>query len=538
MSSATPFFLVTDAGLAAASVATPTGPYVHITSFKIGSAYGYTPQRSDTDINGNLLYEGVPTSYQNIGNNTLDVVLQIPPDAGPFDFGEVAVFLDGGVMFAKAVFDSPQTKFSSLGTNVVSSYTLHCLIKLQQSIAIFQIDTNNGPPAVWEVDKWSDVYPPGVSANPDIPLTLVRELDGANNSSLLTNSSDAKWTVGTNYDLLTKLTVTNSTTTWIECSAAGAGGYINFLDSMLSAANREYVLETPDGFFRSVSAVTKNGANYHFALNPDPLLTAPAIGSVVTVYKNNSDGNKIFYSQIVDPPSIPLATVGNPGLAYGSSGLYMPSPGVIQTFGLLHSPATNTGRILTSSDSLGNITLPSGVYSTNGGAYGLPLGMPVPWDGQIFITMPSPQNIIQTYYPIGSGNGDASGVGGYPIYWRSYNTIAGVWTVWNPLSSGGRGASVMAGGKGASATFQLATGIWNVMCWAYTHSNTYPANQLYINGVMVDYTADHGDPEGTGYTSMFGHTQINVPSTGTYGANANWADTTGDYTIQVLAVPA
>lgn len=535
---ATPLFLVTNTGLAVASQATPTGPYIHITSFKVGSAYGYDPQRTDPDINGTLLYEGVPSAYQYVGDNTINIICKLPPDAGPFDFGEVAVYLDGGVMFAKAVFDTPQSKFSSLGTNVLSTYTFNVLLKLQQSVSVFKIETGGVTPAVWEVDKWSDVYPPGVSANPDIPLTLVRELDTLGNSSLLQNSSDAKWTVGTNYNLLTQLTVTDSTTSWVECSPTGQAGHVNFTDTMLSAVSRKYVVETSDHFFRSVATVTKNGSNYHFAFNPDPLSSPPAIGSVVTIYANKSDG-KLFYSQIQDPPSIPLATVGTPGLAYGSSGLYMPSPGVIQAYGLLHGPSTNTGRQLTASDSL-NANLASGVYTVTAG-FGYPAAMPVPWDGQVFVTNPgvsSNTSIIQTYYPTGSGGGSPDGTNGYPIFWRSYNATNGVWTNWSPLSAGGRGASVMAYSKSSSTPITLTTGVWNVAAWAYTHQNTYPANQLYINGTLVDYTNDHGDPEGTGFTPMYGKLQLGISGSTTITANAVWPDTTGDSSILVIALPA
>jgi hypothetical protein len=318
--SGTPLFLITDAGLAAASIATPTGPYIHITSFEIGSGYGYTPQTTDTGLNGNLLYTGVPTSYEMIGNNTLNIICEIPPNAGPFDFGEVALFLDGGVMFAKAVFDSPQTKFSSLGTNVVSSYTLNCLLKLQQSTAIFQIDTINAPPAVVDIYQWSDVYPPGISANPDVPLYLVRELSWRGDSTLLQNTSDAAWSLTTSYFPYspkgtngTTFAVQNASTTWVEVLASTC----HVQD--LALANREVVLQTADGFFRSVNNIVTSGSNYRFNLNVtndgtynnSPLLTAPPVSSGIRLYRADQVGGSIYYSQIVDPPTpyvLPVAT--------------------------------------------------------------------------------------------------------------------------------------------------------------------------------------------------------------------------------------
>ena len=448
--SGTPIFLITDAGLAAASVATPTGPYIHITSFEIGSAYGYTPQETDTGLNGTLLYTGTPTSYEYIGNNTLNIICEIPPDAGPFQFGEVGLFLDGGVMFAKAVFDLPQTKFSSLGTNVVSSYTLNCLLKLQQSTAVFQIDTINAPPGVVDIYQWSDVYPPGISANPDVPLYVVRELNTFGDSSILSNTSDAEWTqASTSYvryygstDIPT-FPVANATTSWVQIAAS----LLHPTD--LTQPNRRFLLQTADGFFRSVNNVVTSGSNYQFNLNVTndgtynniPLLNTPAVGSHVTLYRDdNGIGGPIYYSQIVDPPSIPIATSGTPGLAYGGSGTYMPGGGAIDVSGLLHSPSTNTGRVLTSADNLDNAFV-SGVYSTTSATSGLPANMPVAWDGTIIIQ--TFNSVMQVYYPGATGGGTSTGDGGYPIYFRSAiinlsnGAITG-WTSWMPVSISGR----------------------------------------------------------------------------------------------------
>lgn len=485
---ATPLFEITDLGLAAASVANPQGPYIHITGFQVGSAYGYTPQRSDPGLNGTLLYQGVPLSYSYVGNNTIDILCQIPPDAGPFDFGEVGLFLDGGIMFAKAVFDTPQTKYSALGTNVVSTYSFHCLLKLQQSVAVFQVNTASGiPPAVWEVDQWSDVYPAGVSANPEIPLILVRELDSSGDSTLLQNTSDSFWSVGTSYQAVNNAaTVANSSTTWVEFAASV------FHPNALTAVNREWVLETSDGFFRSVQTIAASGANYRLTLNCSndgtynntPLMSPPSVGSHCRLYSCTQNGQKIFYSQIVDAPTgAALATVGNPGLAYGGSGLYMPAAGIIEAHGLLHGPSgggtlAGAGRRLTSADNMNDTTLVSGVYVTAVGATGLPANWPAPgWDGIMQIV--NYGTITQTYYPEGMGGGDGSGNGGYPIYYRSYDNALSNWSAWFPV--------FMPGKQGVAGT------VW-------TTSNLQPLTQNgigYVAFIVLNGDSSQSKPEGT-----------------------------------------
>lgn len=482
--SGTPVFVITDMGLAVASTANPEGPFIHITTFQIGSAFGYTPTRSDTGLNGNLLFSGTPTSYDNIGDNTIDILCQIPPDAGPFDFGEVGLFLDGGVMFAKAVFDTPQSKFSSLGTNVISSYSLHCTLKLQQSTAVFQIDTISGPPAVLDIFQWSDVFPPGVSANPDVPLYLVKELSFHGDSSLLQNTSDSEWTLGsTSYSLYEPsgalsgqqftFPVANSSTSWVEVLAS----YCHPLD--LTVPNRTFVIQTADGFYRSVSSVIVSGANYRFNLNVSndgtynnsPLLNAPPVSSQIRIYRDDVIGGNIFYSQIIDPP--PPAQPGQ--------GLYASSPGVIAAQGLLHSPGNNTGRTLTAADDLNNLSLLSGMYTTFLSQSGQPANCPLnSVEAHIWVhNYGGGSDITQFFIPVGSGNGTAgTGDGGATMYWRSYD--AGIWYPWFPFYVVGKAAP----GGGIP----------------WTNANLQP---LTVNGIgynafiVLNNNSSQSQPEGT-----------------------------------------
>jgi hypothetical protein len=468
--------IITDVGLNAANNATPEGPFVHLVGFKIGSAFGYTPTTSQTGLQGNELFSAQVTSYQNIGNNTVDFLCIIPPEAGPFEFGEVAIYMadangqfsDDSALFAIAVFDTPQTKFSSLGTNVISSYTLHCLLKLQQSTAIFQVDTVV-PVAVLDVFQWSDVFPPGVSANPDIPILNVRELTPANDSSLLSNASDSFWTVSSGYYVVRNAAVVaNSSTTWVEFPAA------TFHTNDLTAANRTWLLETADGFFRSVNNFQVSGANYRLNLNTSndgvynntPLLTAPPVGSHCRLYSYNQTGNLIHYDQIIDPPSIPLATNGVAGLVRPGSGLSIATAGVIDSFGMNHTPGLNTipagnvsttGRSLTTGETLTSVSYASGVYycdaSQSIGDIPVAGNTWYVWISNYGITNRSPapgqMAVTQLAFPQGPAGGDGVGNNGLPPYWRTFLPGVG-WTAWSALKSNNK----QFGGGGVTGKIQ------------------------------------------------------------------------------------
>lgn len=511
----TPLMLITNVGLAAASTALPQGPYIHIIKFEIGSAYGYTPDVNQTQLQGNILYGGdpnpanwaKPSDYVSIGNNTLNIILEIPPEAGPWEFGEVGIFaadsLGNPYLFAVAVFQSPQTKFSSLGTNVVSSYQLNCLLKLQQSTAIFQIDTGNQNPDVYDIFQWSDVYPPSISANPDIPSYNVREPNSRGDGTmLLTTTDNVRTLVDSAYQEIfpdpfngSLWTVANSSSTYVEITQAQFNAYrANY------GFNRSLLVQTHAGFWRSVSGIVVSGSNYRLNLNCTndgtytnyPLPVIPQLGESLRIYSDTFEGKLALYDQIVNPPPPPvIASLGTPGLAYGGSGTYMPGGGVIEAHGLLHSPSTNTGRVLGGSDDLNSTGLASGVYSTASGVYGLPANMPVSWDGTIIVQNFS--TINQTYYPWGTGGGDALGNGGYPMYYRAWTGTQ--WTNWFAIYLNGKNNP----SGGHSVAQQIITNPFTMVmpqdCIVHIYTgdgNPSNTTNLYRNGVQVSINTKGG----------------------------------------------
>lgn len=288
--------LVTDVGLAAASIAKPDGPYIQIVKFKIGSGYGYTPTRFDTGLQGNIVHEAPVTSYQHIPPKTLNVRCRLDPTVGPFEFGELGLYLPNDVCFAKVVFPKLQLKTSSLMSRVAASYTFNCLIKLEQSVAIFDITTDCGPD-IWYVDKWSDVFPPSVPIVDGVHAVLVAELDKHGRSSLLHYSNNSKWTLGTTYGRYVTSTVISGSTSQLTLNGASFPSYDT--DYILNAASRDFVLELPGGYFRSVASVVRAGTHYRFNLNPDNLQTPLPVGASVIVHHDDAlkvsqeEGNRI-----------------------------------------------------------------------------------------------------------------------------------------------------------------------------------------------------------------------------------------------------
>jgi hypothetical protein len=85
-----------------------TGP-VTVTSFQLGSAYGYVPEASDTGIHGTLVYTGVPSAPLAVSANLVAYSSYLDYDLGPFEFGEIGLYV-GSTLFALATGSAPISK--------------------------------------------------------------------------------------------------------------------------------------------------------------------------------------------------------------------------------------------------------------------------------------------------------------------------------------------------------------------------------------------------------------------------------------------
>ena len=157
-------FIVTQVGLDDATSAADAGIFLQLATFKVGSAFGYTPTVSDTGLHGTVLYTDAITSFSTAGDGSLIVNCTIDVNAGPFDFGEVGIYTTGGALFALMALPALEHKYTALGSNVASTFTFQCYLRLGQAGGIIEIVASGGgggtsnfvytmnsgqPPALW-----------------------------------------------------------------------------------------------------------------------------------------------------------------------------------------------------------------------------------------------------------------------------------------------------------------------------------------------------------------------------------------------------
>ncbi len=184
-------FLFTDAGLAQASLASPTGPKIVIQSFRLASGVGYSPSRSQTSLVGSVLFTGTPNTYTVVDGDTIDVVLGVEVNIGDFQFGEIGLYDPSNVLLAVCVFDNLQEKIRAVGNQSGNRYRIHSRLKLAQAPAICVVEVMN-PMTLLEVPSWQTLYPPVDQLN-DANAVIVHEQNASGDSILVVRDSDFEW---------------------------------------------------------------------------------------------------------------------------------------------------------------------------------------------------------------------------------------------------------------------------------------------------------------------------------------------------------
>lgn len=108
---------LTNAG--AALLNANAGP-IQVSSYKLGSAFGYVPDPTDTNIHGTLVYTGAPSQYFVVNSNVVKYSVVLDCAIGPFSFGEIGLFTSTGVLFALATGDELLSKIPTTVTGANS----------------------------------------------------------------------------------------------------------------------------------------------------------------------------------------------------------------------------------------------------------------------------------------------------------------------------------------------------------------------------------------------------------------------------------
>jgi hypothetical protein len=271
-------FKITDVGLSMAAAAQQKGIRIKLTTFRCASSFGYTLTGAETALQGDILYTDNITRYLDQPDGTVILVCTINVQAGPFDFGEIGLFLEDGTLFALAVLDQLQHKYSSLGGPTNTTFTFNCHLRLKQGTAIFKFTQDTFSADTTYVESWAQVLPSRLLPEPRATRLIVREMDAFGNNTGLDRKEDGNWTISSTYHSFPYiLTPVNRTVDYFDISLATwqmlVPGDVTY--TLAKAGGRTFVLKC-DNIYRKAIVYNEAGvARFRFTQALTTIPTAP-----------------------------------------------------------------------------------------------------------------------------------------------------------------------------------------------------------------------------------------------------------------------
>jgi hypothetical protein len=247
-------FVITDAGNAAATIATPGGPYIHITQFKVGSGSNYTPSALDTNIHGTLLYTGGITNYYVVDYQTIELILFMDATVGPFDFGEIGIYLADGTLFALCSWNTLQNKIRAIGTQAGTQWRIRARLKLARAPVVCQVDVITTL-QVHEVTNWELLVTP-INQPGNANMVIVKDPGPAGDNVMVFKDNDNTWAINDFVRLFAGATTDAGCTigTSVITHPQMPLGYMDLPQTV-----SRYLVKFPDGDIRKV--LSSPGAN-------------------------------------------------------------------------------------------------------------------------------------------------------------------------------------------------------------------------------------------------------------------------------------
>jgi microcystin-dependent protein len=266
-------FQITDAGLTAASTASPTGPFINIVKFRLGDNATTPALPTDTSLAGNQVYIGVPKSYSYFDAQTIQINLEIPALAGPFNYGEIGLYLPGDVLFARFSYGSMLTKVESASSGYSNVVRIKALVRLAQGPSVFSFPEETQQ-TILELNDFQVLQTP--EDHPENPVILVSETNDYQEGIHVFRQSPTLWGLS-NYTRL-GTTVPSSAPSSTQISAP------MFANLQYSGAMRgRYIIQTPGGYLRTITGLSGNVANLSAPIN-----TSTLVGQNIGVYELNT----------------------------------------------------------------------------------------------------------------------------------------------------------------------------------------------------------------------------------------------------------
>jgi hypothetical protein len=402
---------LTNAG--AALLDANTGP-ITVTSFQLGTAFGYIPSPSDTAIHGTLVYTGVPSAPVAVNANVVKYGSYLDYDLGSFVFGEIGLFV-GTTLFALATGDTQLYKIAMSSLNDGNSIRIDIYLSMvSQNYEMWLDLAESSNQFRMAVIGSVDQLPPPQDATPNAYI-----VDGSagNQSAFLAYTNRAGlW----NFDAYAFANQVMATITGFDFQSVtiALSDYVTGMSpEYLGQVILEFSTGALYGICRYVSTAVISGGSVTLGFD-NPLMLTPILGDKFIVF-----GRQQLSTTIVNLPIATTTALG--GVIIGTS-LTVNSQGLINVNPTSY-PVTSvngrTGDVVVNAGNLPGLAAVAitGQYSSLSGTpspYVLPVattasigGVKGPSDGNLTIAGDgtidlgfSPVKTVNGAGPDGSGN--------------------------------------------------------------------------------------------------------------------------------------
>lgn len=265
------YFVLTTAGEAAIAASPGTPPT--ITLFRLGGQYGYVPAIGDTDIRGVQVYSGTPSAPVPQSTSIVKYTITLDSSVGDFSFGEVGLYLPGGVLFALGCMNLPVNKLRRQGTQPGNDLAIDCYVStVGSNYAIFAEIGNSASNLNLGAVNSVDTLPSAFKAHPNV--FIVPSPDGK--GSLVAFSNNAAWSFTGYEEIADEQLAVNVTPNTISFSDP----------STAPIFDGELLLQVVDGdAMGAVRIITGYTSVGHVFTVGTPFLISPSPGDTIRILK-------------------------------------------------------------------------------------------------------------------------------------------------------------------------------------------------------------------------------------------------------------
>lgn len=121
---------ITDIGTNAAIAVMEGGYKLSVATFKLGDAFGYTPLQSDTALHGATVYTAAITEIIKTNPKEVTFKVVLGSNVGPFNYGEIGLYLATGELFALVTLDTLRSKQATTGADKGDTFRINIPITL------------------------------------------------------------------------------------------------------------------------------------------------------------------------------------------------------------------------------------------------------------------------------------------------------------------------------------------------------------------------------------------------------------------------